>query len=109
MYLYIYHKKCSKFRSSSSPIIFQSFTGSPKPNKSPNFFALGAWFFPTIFGRTSSGRDNFYNETPGITVVTGRWQLTHFVVSPVVGEMIQFDEYFSNGLVQPPTRLTVKN
>ena len=26
----------------------------------------------------------------------------HFLCSPLPGEMIQFDEYFSNGLVQPP-------
>lgn len=30
------------------------FTGSPKTNKSHIFFSLAAWFFPTIFGRTSS-------------------------------------------------------
>ena len=28
----------------------------------------------------------------------------HFLVSPLPGEMIQFDLYFSDGLVQPPTR-----
>ena len=27
----------------------------------------------------------------------------YFIFSPLVGEMIQFDEYFSDGLVQPPT------
>ena len=26
------------------------------------------------------------------------------IFTPVLGEMIQFDSYFSNGLVQPPTR-----
>ena len=28
----------------------------------------------------------------------------YFLFSPLPGEMIQFDKYFSNGLVQPPTR-----
>ena len=28
----------------------------------------------------------------------------HFLFSSVFGEMIQFDSYFSDGLVQPPTR-----
>ena len=28
----------------------------------------------------------------------------HFLCSPLLGEMIQFDEYFSNGL-KPPTRI----
>ena len=27
----------------------------------------------------------------------------YFIFSPLLGEMIQFDEYFSDGLVQPPT------
>ena len=27
-----------------------------------------------------------------------------FLFSSLSGEMIQFDEYYSNGLVQPPTR-----
>ena len=26
-----------------------------------------------------------------------------FIFTPILGEMIQFDEYFSYGLVQPPT------
>ena len=29
--------------------------------------------------------------------------LKHFLFSSLFGEMIQFDSYFSNGLVQPPT------
>ena len=29
-----------------------------------------------------------------------------FLFSSLPGEMIQFDSYFSNGLVQPPTRKT---
>ena len=28
----------------------------------------------------------------------------HFLFSPLLGEDIQFDKYFSDGLVQPPTR-----
>ena len=32
------------------------------------------------------------------------WQLKYFLCSPLLGEMIQFDSYFSDGLVQPPTR-----
>ena len=31
-----------------------------------------------------------------------------FLFSPLPGEMIQFDQYFSNGLVQPPTRMGMK-
>ena len=31
------------------------------------------------------------------------WFQTFFIFHPYLGEMIQFDEYFSNGLVQPPT------
>ena len=27
----------------------------------------------------------------------------YFIFSPLLGEMIQFDEYFADGLVQPPT------
>ena len=27
-----------------------------------------------------------------------------FIFIPILGEMVQFDEYFSDGLVQPPTR-----
>ena len=27
-----------------------------------------------------------------------------FIFTPILGEMIHFDEYFPNGLVQPPTR-----
>ena len=29
----------------------------------------------------------------------------HLSFSPLPGEMIQFDSYFSNGLVQPPTHI----
>ena len=29
----------------------------------------------------------------------------YFLFSSLPGEMIRFDEYFSDGLVQPPTRL----
>ena len=32
------------------------------------------------------------------------WQLTYFLCSSLAGEMIQFDEYFRNGL-KPPTRI----
>ena len=32
------------------------------------------------------------------------WQLKYFLFSPLPGEMIQFDSYFLDGLVQPPTR-----
>ena len=35
------------------------------------------------------------------------WQLKDFVFSSLPGGMIQFDSYFSNGLVQPPTRKTM--
>ena len=31
------------------------------------------------------------------------WQLKYFLFSYLFGEDSQFDEYFSNGLVQPPT------
>ena len=39
--------------------------------------------------------------------MTDRWwfQIQYFLMfTPKIGEMIQFDEYFSTGLVQPPTR-----
>ena len=42
---------------------------------------------------------------PLIYSTTGWWQLKHFIFLPLFGEMIQFDYFFSNGLVQPPTRL----
>ena len=32
----------------------------------------------------------------------------HFIFSPLPGEMIQFDSYFSNGL-KPPTRFDLKD
>ncbi len=34
-----------------------------------------------------------------------RWWI-FFIFSPILGEMIQFDEYFSNGLVEPPTSIS---
>ena len=34
---------------------------------------------------------------------TGWWQLKYFLFSTLAGEMIQFDQYFSNGL-KPPGR-----
>ena len=35
------------------------------------------------------------------------WNFKHFIFSPLVGEMIQFYSYFSNGL-KPPTRFDLK-
>ena len=38
--------------------------------------------------------------------LTSRWWFQIFsIFTPNLGEMIQFHEYFSDGLVQPPTRL----
>ena len=41
--------------------------------------------------------------------LTGWWQLKVFLFSSLFGEMIQFDEYFSIGLVQPPTSLLTRH
>ena len=93
-------------------IVFQShhfselhrFTKNQK--KSQFFFRWGLGFSPRFSAEHHPGVTIF--TTRPLELVTGRWPLKHFVFSPLVGEMIQFDEYFSNGLVQPPTRLTVK-
>ena len=37
--------------------------------------------------------------------VSGWWQLKYCLFSPQLGKMIQFDEYFSDGL-KPPTSFT---
>ena len=42
------------------------------------------------------------------TISTSRWWFQRFFeFSPLFGEDFQFDEYFSDGLVQPPTRLVL--
>ena len=42
--------------------------------------------------------------TPNI--LTG-WWFQRFFISPLPGEMIQLDSYFSDGLVQPPTSVNI--
>ena len=49
------------------------------------------------------------NKNPGIQDLRWktRWWFQRFVIFiPLPGEMIRFDQYFSNGLVQPSTRNT---
>ena len=101
---YIYHKKCSDRL--PVPSFFRASPVHQKPTKVTFFFRWGLGFSPRFSAEHHSGVTIF--TTRPLELVTGRWQLKHFVFSPLVGEMIQFDEYFSNGLVQPPTRLTVK-
>ena len=39
-----------------------------------------------------------------LQIPSRRWFQIYFLFSPLPGEIILFDKYFSNGLVQPPTR-----
>ena len=41
--------------------------------------------------------------------LTRWWFEIFFIVTPILGEMIQFDQYVSNGLVQPPTRIDLSS
>jgi len=59
---------------------------------------LGVWGF-------SVSTEELTGETSDFT---GWWQLKYFLeFSSLFGEMIHnlFDQYFSNGLVQPPTQI----
>ena len=38
-----------------------------------------------------------------LSKIITRWWFHFFLFSPLLGEMILFDQYFSDGLVQPPT------
>ena len=65
-------------------------------------FSLMFWTFGwllqipfAIFGGVISNR----------SLTTGWWFQRFFIFTPILGEMIQFHEYFSDGL-KPPTRLS---
>ena len=45
--------------------------------------------------------NSFFKEPPH---KTRWWFQTFFMFTPKIGEDFQFDSYFSDGLVQPPTR-----
>jgi len=54
----------------------------------------------------SSTSSRHWNDHPGSvskSLLGGGFK--YFLFSPLPEKMIQFDQYFSNGLVQPPTRL----
>ena len=62
------------------------------------FTLLLTWCTPVSYGHFSMEIDP--------QAITRWWQLKYGLFSPLFGEMIQFDFFFLNGLVQPPTRFT---
>ena len=74
---------------------------TPKPVK--NFtFARSA--LEELMGplREAAGKSRESVERSGVEFL-GWWQLKHFLLLPLFGEMIQFD-YFFSGALKPPTR-----
>ena len=57
--------------------------------------------YPGGAGLQLSTQDDIALQTPKIWLVATQIFLMFI---PIPGEMIQFDSYFSDGLVQPPTR-----
>ena len=66
----------------------------------------GEWYFLTFWGQVN---DTFWLFGVRWMILFTKWSKSRwwfhvfFMFTPIPGEMIQFDEYFSNGLVQPPT------
>ena len=88
--------------------------GSEKPPESPNFSQLNlkhqklVIFWSPIFLRTKKLSTHLRIEGEIVKFFEFRKSLgggfKHFLFSPLFGEDFQFEAYFSDGLVQPPTR-----
>ena len=89
---------------------YESLTANNPPSTSNQVnFALGWSFF--VKPHKLESIFNFNQSLLGLFTVfffkswkTRWWFEIFFIFTPKIGEGVQFDEYFSNGLVQPPTR-----